>query len=651
MSKRRGALLRRWLAAALCSASLAVPSGCQSWVIARRPLTFLEETVDAVIAPPDIDTGADDAPPLVTAEPRRVLHPQEDQYWDATLEEVLQLALAQVAIIRDRNQFLSPSNPLLASPEFTPSAFDPAIQENGGPFGGRSVDMAQSDFDPYITVSNIWGTNELIQNNLFLSGGLLPGQTLGEDSAAFRSRIAQTLSTGGVLSLSHTWDYNSNNVPGRLYPSAYIGVLRAEYRQPLWAGAGSDFTSIAGPLWRNLPGAPLNQGVVIARMNTRISVLDFESRVQSLLKNVADAWWDLAYAGKAYESEVAARDFARHLWEQVKARVDAGLEGASAVDEAQARENFYERSALANDALTTLYQREGQLRRLIGLPVNDGRLIRPQGAVLTNDTGPDWHQALAEALTHRVELRRQQTTIETLATQLRAACSLTRPQLDFVSGYNLNGFGDNLFNINDNGPFPSAYNTLVGSEQTGWNLGFEFSMPLGFRAANSQVRGLELRLAKARAVLAAQELEISHELANAFQQLDRWLSGVQFQEARRNAAEQRVSAVESDYRAGRTSVDSLVRAQASAMEATLAYHRSAAEYRKSLNELNYRAGRLLDKHNVTLAEGIWDPDTYAATVDRNLRRVLGTTPDKPLAADTRPAVKDDAILQTTGFKE
>lgn len=631
MTERRRASLRRWVMAAMWAACVVAPAGCQKWNVAQRFETFVDGRIDELIGPSEEETSGDQegVPALATGAPRRVLHPQEDQYWDATLPDVLQIALTQVAIIRDRNQFLSPSNPLLASPEFVPSGFDPAIQENGGPFGARGVEAAEADFDPFISVSNIWGNNELIQNNLFLSGGLEPGQTLGEDSAAFRSRISKTLSSGGVFSLGHTWDYNANNIPGRLYSSVYVGQLRAEFRQPLWAGAGSDFTSIAGPLWRNQPGSPLNQGITIARMNTQISVLDFESRVQTLLKSVEDAWWDLAFAWRAYDSEVAARDFAKRLWEQVKARVDAGLEGAGAVDEAQARENFYERSALANDALTTLYQREGQLRRLIGLPVNDGRLIRPQEPALTNDAGPDWNQALAEALTHRVELRRQKSTVDVLSAQLRAACSLTKPQLDFVSGYNLNGFGDNLFDINGRDPFPSAYETLTASNQTGWNMGFEFSMPLGFRAANSQVRGLELRLAKARAVLAAQELEISHELANAYQQLDRWLSGVQFQEARRDAAEQRVDAVESDYRAGRTSVDSLVRAQASAMEARLAYHRSVVEYRKALNELNFRAGRLLGQHNISLAEGVWNPETYAATVERNLQRVVGTKPERP----------------------
>ena len=152
-------------------------------------------------------------------------------------------------------------------------------------------------------------------------------------------------------------------------------------------------------------------------------------------------------------------------------------------------------------------------------------------------------------------------------------------------------------------------------------------MPLGFRAARSTVRNLELRLAKARAALAAQELEISHELANAYQQADRWLASIKLHEARQEAASQRAAAVAADYRAGRTSIDLLVRAEAAVTEATVAYQRSMAEYRKVLTELDFRAGRLLERFNITLAEGVWDVHAYSATLARNLQRVRGATPE------------------------
>jgi len=385
--------------------------------------------------------------------------------------------------------------------------------------------------------------------------------------------------------------------------------------------------------------------VSIARLNTRISVLEFEGRVQALLRSVEEAWWDLALAYRAYDSECTARDMAWQLWQQVKGRLEAGLEGAGAADEAQARENFHERSTLADDALATLYQREAQLRRLVGLPVNDGGLIRPLEELETPGVSLDWHQLLAEALTNRVELRRQQSLIQGLCAQLRAAGNLAKPRLDFVSGYQLNGFGDDLLGDSGEPPYPSAYETLFDNRQTGWNLGFEFSMPLGFRASRATVRNLEIRLAKARAVLSAQELEISHELAHAFQQLDRWEAALRGHTLRLEAARQRAAAYEADYRAGRAHLDLLLRATVSQTQAELALQRAQAELRKAMAEINFRSGRLLARHNITLAEGIWQPRAHAAALERNLKRVRG---DRNAASPSGRAARFDALPEPQG---
>ncbi|MBS0262897.1 MAG: TolC family protein [Planctomycetes bacterium] len=614
---------------ALCGLAALAPAGCQNQTsaLARLPDTMAQFIAyEPLIGTDDPGNVPEYESIVATQEPRRVLNQGKMEYWDATLEEILRIALANIAVIRDRAQFLSPSNLLLANPDATPSGFDPAIQESGGPNSYRGVETAQADFDPVLTLSTIWSDNALIQNNTFLSGGLQAGSELDENNAAFIAQASKTLTTGGQLTLSQTWDYNQNNAPNRLYTSVYVGALTAAYRQPLWAGSGVDFTSIAGPLSRNIPGGPLNQGLEIARLNTRISTIDFENRTMTLLKNVTDAWWDLAFAYEAYESEVQARDAAKQIWDQIKSRVDNGLERASVADEAQSRANYLERCVQTSDALTVLYQREAQLRRLIGLNVNDGFLIRPADGLRAQEATPDWQQTLAEALTHRIELRRQKTVIENVTIQLRAARSLANPQVDFISSYNINGFGDNLFNINNRGPYPGAYGTLFAGNQTGWNLGFQASMPLGFRAAKTQIRNLELRLAKARSVLAAQELEISHELANAYQQSDRWLANIELQEAKQEAARERAAAVAADYRTGRTSIDLLVRAEAALTEATVAYQKSQAEYRKALTELNYRAGRLLETLNITLADGISDARAYRATLARNLERVRGATP-------------------------
>jgi len=187
--------------------------------------------------------------------------------------------------------------------------------------------------------------------------------------------------------------------------------------------------------------------------------------------------------------------------------------------------------------------------------------------------------------------------------------------MDFISAYRVNGFGDRLLGENDNDGqtsqgFRSAYESITQNDQTSWDLGFEFTMPIGFRSAKAQVRNIELRLAKARDILSAQELEVSHQLATAFQNL-----AVQYVTAkdninRRRAALRRVELNAAEVRAGTKTLDLLLRAQASLADAEVAYYRSLVGYNKAITELQFSTGMLLDHNNVQLAEGDWSPEAY-----------------------------------------
>ena len=118
------------------------------------------------------------------------------------------------------------------------------------------------------------------RNNAFLSGGLTPGQTLYEEAAAFSSRVEKVFGTGTTASVSSNWNYSLNNQQARLFGSVFTGSFITELRQPLLAGAGREFTEVAGPVGRLNQGATgVNQGIVIARINTRVSMIQFETDV------------------------------------------------------------------------------------------------------------------------------------------------------------------------------------------------------------------------------------------------------------------------------------------------------------------------------------------------------------------------------------
>ncbi len=548
-------------------------------------------------------------------EPHTVNSERKDEPWDMTIEEAVQIALQNSHIIRSAGQFLTVGNSLLASPDRIPSIYDPAIQESGVLFGGRGVEAALSAFDANFTTRMLWGRDETVQNNPFFGGGLTPGGTLTTETANFNAGLSKIFANGGQIELAHTVNYLGSNVPSQLFPSVYTGNVEAGYRLPLLAGSGTEYTRIAGPIATSFGGlSGVNQGVLIARINGDISIADFELSVITLIKDVQDTYWDLYLAYRNFDTVVAARNAALATWRFSKIRVELGG-NIDVADESQARDQYFAAQALVDNTRSSIYTTETRLRRLLGLPVNDGKIIRPANEPITAEIVPDWYISLSEALTNRVELRRQKWSIKSLQLQLTAANSLTRPRLDFIARYRVNGFGDDLLGYNDDDSAGTAqglayyYETLTQGNQTGWNLGLEMTLPLGLRSAHAQVRNTELRLVKANKILETQELEIGQELAVAFQELARTHTAAQRQYSRRQAAidNERTVAIQ----AGEIkTVDEVLRAQDRRARAEIDFFTAIVDYNKALCNFQFRKGTLLQATNVRLAEGDWVPEAH-----------------------------------------
>jgi hypothetical protein len=141
-------------------------------------------------------------------------------------------------------------------------------------------------------------------------------------------------------------------------------------------------------------------------------------------------------------------------------------------------------------------------------------------------------------------------------------------------------------------------------------------MNLGFRSAAAQVQNLELRLAKARDVLATMEMDVAHELAFAFQNLTEAYTTAQSNLSRRAAAREFLRLATEKNRVGTATLDLVLRAQASVAQAERDLYTSVVDYNQSIVEVYYRKGTLLDYDNVQLAEGAWTPEAYQDALRR-----------------------------------
>ena len=578
-------------------------------------------------------TASPAEPELQVPEPRRLRNFEKEEIWDMPLEQAIQIALSNSQIIRSAGQFLSPANPLLNSPDFVPSSLDPAIQESGVLFGQRGVEAALSEFDTQFTTTMIWGRDEQVQNSQ-IGTGVTPGSTLTQETGAFSMGLTKRFANGGIVAFIHDWNYQGTNtndfIPGaRLFPSAYTGRVRVEARQPLWAGAGTEYTRIAGPITEQIQGVTgVQQGVVIARINNDIELTEFEGAIRDLLRDVETLYWQLYLAYQAFDMEKSLLADAEASYRKVEALWASESAYAGSLEKAESVTFLIQMQDRVDSARNNLYDIEAQFRRIIGLTINDGKVIRPADVPTLAEFVPDWHMTLSEALARRVELRKQKWNIKRIELQLRAAEHLLKPRLDFVASYQVNGFGDDLLgNTRTNNGIVqtnlgNAAATITRGDQTGWNIGAELSFPFGMRFNNTQVSNLELQLAKARKALHEQENEISHELGDALRELDRtYLSMQRNYNLKRNAAEQ-VTAIEALQQNDpeRYSEAAVLQRRNNLAQAEQTYLQAMIEYNVAVMDWHYRAGKLLEMNNVHLSEGPWDPEAEFDVRDRGYDR-------------------------------
>jgi outer membrane protein TolC len=578
----------------------------------------------------DVATVTD---PCTLAPPLVITAGGEPQYWDLTLEECVHLALENSRVLRDLG------GTLLRSPEAALTVYNPAIEETHPRFG---VDAALSEFDAIFSAQALGGKNDRPLN--VKEGPNTPDEYV-QDTALVEGAIAKRAVTGSMFSLRHTIAYDANSTPSNKFPSIWNTFLEGEVRQPLLQGAGVEYNRIAGSARtafggvNGLPG--LTNGVLIARVNTDISLTDFEIGVRDLVSNVENAYWDLYYAYRDLDAKIAGRNAALESWRRIQALYIAGRKGGEAEREAGAREQYLRfeeevKNALAGRpiegtqtdngskggtfrATGGVHISERRLRLLLGLPITDGRLIRPAEEPPLAKVVFDWGQVTGEALIRRTELRRQKWYVKRRELELTAARNFLLPQLDAVGLYRWRGLGNMLISDIAGPPnrFDDAYDNLFNGYYQEWQLGMEFTMPFGFRRGHVAVRNAQLQLARERAILREQEREVMLGLSNAIAEVERAWSVVQTNYNRRLAAGAQLAAAQAAFDADKADLDLVLESQRRKSDADTRYFGALTEYALAIKNVHFEKGSLLEYSEVFLAEGPWPLQAYD---DADMRR-------------------------------
>jgi len=611
----RGRGIHQWQCWLLMVA-LALPAGCRSRPEMQfdDPGQYFYPQESTAIETPLVDleenTGV-----LSTPAPHTVRTGAPEERWPMTLQEAIQLALQNSEVIRDLNARV------LQGPQAAPTVYDAAIRESD-PLSGPEA--ALSAFDAQFDMAMLWERNERRSNNLLVGGGQ---RRASIDAAQFQAQISKTAATGTQFSATNTTTYDRSDLIFNQFPSSYDTLFELEAVHPLLQNGGVAFNRIVGP--RGRPGQ--YNGVLIARINTDVTLADFEIAIRDLLNDVDRAYWDLYFAYRELETNIAGRDAALQTWRLVQRKLQVGT--ADEEQEARAREQYYSFQSQVIDALSGtaisgtfvatsrgVYSAERRLRSVLGLPASGDKLIQPVDQPLTAEAIFDWQESLALALLRRAELRRQKWVIKRRELELTGAANFLRMKLDLVGRYRWRGFGDQLLG-NSDVPFGSAFADLFVNGRQEWTLGFQISTPIGNRIGHTAVRNAEWNLARERAVYREQELQVSHELAAAFNEIDRAYEATRSNYNRSVAARQQLKQVQRKYDAGTIDLEFVLDAQQRAVQAQIGYFRALIDYNRATARLSRTRGTLLEHYEVYLAEGPWSPQARRSAAKQSRRFV------------------------------
>jgi outer membrane protein len=440
-----------------------------------------------------------------------------------------------------------------------------------------SLQAARAAYSPTFT-STYRYNNAANQSTSQLDGG---ARTTTQ-THTFNMGIAQPVPWyGGNLSL----DFNNNrtstdNQFATLNPS-YRSTVSLNYSQPLLAGFKTD-----------------NQRAALQTQDIQgdIAQVQLDSRVQNITDQVRAAYWGLRAAIEQIEIERRSVEQAQQLLADNQVRVRLGTMAQLQVIQAESQVATAQQALL--NAQVQWRGQELAFKSLIISGPDDplmNETINPTDLPTVAEQAVDIQAAVDNALQNRTDLEqlRQQRQIDQI--NLDVTSNNRLPNLSLSASYSLLGVGGDAYSrggqlggapvLVSTGGYVDGLNSIAGFDTPTWNLGLNFSYPLGMKAAKANLERSRLQMQQQDLAIRSQELAVVTQVTNAG--LNVRDTELQLEAARRSRelAEENAQTEVTRFNAGVatnyevvTAQDDLTTARLSELRATINHINAIAEF-------------------------------------------------------------------------
>jgi outer membrane protein TolC len=464
------------------------------------------------------------------------------------------------------------------------------VEEYNSKVKTENIAEGESEFDPTfeINLSTEEGTKQ--QAGAFSS----PDKSRNKNRN-WNLSLTQKFVTGTDYELSFTNDRNkTNSTTAGLNPS-YTSELDLSITQPLLKNFGIDLNK---------------RNIYIAKNEVNISDYEFEGKVIDIISNVENVYWDLVFRIKDLEVKKKSLERAKDLERRVKAQVSVGT--MAEIETLQAQSEVASRNESLLVAQNLIQDTEDILKNILNINYGSDvglKAIHPSDRPEMVIEEINLNNAIKETLLNRPDYLGKQKELENKNILVKYRENQLYPTVDLVGSLGLNGLSGNAVNVTSGtfqgrskygGDYGQALSDTLSTKYFNWEIGVNFSYPLGNRSAKSQLSAS--RLEKAQLILSIRDIEkgIIVEVREAVRQLKTDIKRIHASKVARKLAEEKLKAEEKKFEVGLSTSFNVLKFQEDLAEEQGNEIKALIDYNKSKIRLRQVMATTLKANDIKL---------------------------------------------------
>jgi outer membrane protein len=344
------------------------------------------------------------------------------------------------------------------------------------------------------------------------------------------------------------------------------------------------------PLLRGLGTEVTQANVRKQRIQKDLALLNRQMRAANVLRDVVNAYWELAYATQDLAIRRSAVDLAREQLRITKAQIDVGR--LAPIDQAAVERAIGDRMQDVAVSEQNLYARALDLRQLLGVPADPSLpIFSAVDAPTATPRDVDIVGEVRRALETNPQLRSLKMGLQLSAIDIQTAANTVRPRLDLVGTIGSRGRNPN---------FAETLAQTAGLDDLTWSAGLNFQAPVENRTANGQYRAAQLLAEQARLDAGTLELTIRDTVMRVSTQIRTASTRVELAKQTVGFAQQNLDAEKARFSVGRSTNNDVLLRQQELKNAEISVVRANVDLLNSDVVLSAITAEILDRYGVVL---------------------------------------------------